>query len=122
MHTFFHFLVTGELAASQNVFCGPNRLESEQPDQEYMEDASTPKISVGRGFQWCGWQCANGYYRATLLHFSTIVLGILFKQLVSTGPKAFHYNGHSLLLSPSIHSVPKLALLDPKEVSTSLFY
>jgi hypothetical protein len=33
------------------------------------EDALPPPSSVAGGFQGCGWQCANGHYRATLRHF-----------------------------------------------------
>jgi hypothetical protein len=49
------------------------------------------------------------------------VLNVWFEQLVSTGPKAFHYNGYCSLLCPSLGNVPKLALVHPKKVETSHF-
>jgi hypothetical protein len=49
------------------------------------------------------------------------VLNVGFQQLVSTGPKAFHYDGHCSLLCPYLGNVPKLALVHPKKVKTSHF-
>lgn len=40
----------------------------EEPDQDCMEDASTPQSLVGEGFQWCGWRRADGHYHATFRH------------------------------------------------------
>jgi hypothetical protein len=68
-------------------------------------------------FSWRGlstvWAavCTDGHCRATLRHISTTVLCVWFEQLVSSGPEAFHYIGHCLLLCASLDSVPKLALV-----------
>jgi hypothetical protein len=96
----FHFLVTDKMAASKSIF---EWTKQKEPDQDYMEDTS-PQSSAGRGRR----QCVDKHYCATLRHLSTVVLGIWFKLLVSTGPEAFCYNGHCLLLCPSLGSVPKI--------------
>jgi hypothetical protein len=99
---------------------GPKRWWKEA-DHDYTDDASTPQSSVAEGFQWCRWQCVDRHYHGTLWHLLTTVLGIWFQQLVSTPTKAFHYNGHCLLLFPPLGTVPKLDLVHPKKVLISLF-
>jgi hypothetical protein len=112
-HRFFHFLVTGKIAASQNI---SNRWQK-QPDQDYTEDTPTAQSSVGWSFQQCGRQCVDEHCCASLQHFSTTVLGVWFKLLISTSAEIFHYNGHCLLQCPTSGSVPKLALVHPKRVN-----
>jgi hypothetical protein len=50
-------------------------------------------------------------------HLSTVVIGVWFELLVST----CHAASHCLLLCPSLDSVPKVALVNPKKLSTLLF-
>jgi hypothetical protein len=94
---------------------GNSQKEPDQDHQDCTDDASPPQSLVGKSFQRCGRQCADGHYRATLRHHPTKVLGVWFELLVSIGPEAFHYNAHCLLLCPFLSSVPKLPPVDPEK-------
>jgi hypothetical protein len=61
----------------------------------------------------------DGLYSATLQLLSTRLLSIWLKQQVSTDPETFYYNGHCVLLCPSLGSVPKLAFVHLKSVNTT---
>jgi hypothetical protein len=73
------------------------------------------RVQLEEAFNGVGSDVRAGIIMQQLL---TIVFSIWFKQLVLTGPNTFHYNGHSLLLCPSFGSVPKLALVPCKKVSS----
>jgi hypothetical protein len=115
MHHFFHFLVTGKITASQIVSEWINGDSQKEPDQNYVEDASTPQSSYGRGYQHCGQQCTDRHYRTTLRHLSTILLGIWLEYLLPTRPEAFHCNRHCTLLWPFFVAFQNWPLCNPKK-------
>jgi hypothetical protein len=89
--------------------------------QDCMEDAPVPQGSIGGGLQQRGQQCVDEHCHVTVQHLLRVVFSVQFKLLVSTCHAACHCNSYCLLLCPSLDSVPKSALVNPKRLSTSLF-
>lgn len=123
MHGLFHFMFTADIAAPQSVLEWIRQvILSRIQIQATRRCLNTSKISCRSYFGGVGGSVWTGVIRgsATLRHILTTVLGVWFEQLVSIGHEGFHYIGHCLLSCPSFGIAPKLALMQPKEVSTSL--